>query len=134
MKYSQQIGIVAAIALIIVCFFSPWIYVPSINLTLDGMHGKISDELTFGKQAIPHSFYCIVMIICFAIPKVWAKRINIFASLFNLAWAIKNCIIFVMCRQGECPQIKFGMYAVVGLSIILLIAAFTPKMQIKAEE
>ena len=93
MKYSQQIGIITAIALIGICFL-PWIYVPSVQLELSGINGKINDQLTFGRQIIPHSFFCTIMIILFSIQKVWAKRTNLFIGFINLGWAIKNYIIF----------------------------------------
>ncbi len=129
MKYSQSIGIVAALALIGICFL-PWIYVPSLNLTLDGLHGKINDNLTFGKQWKPHTLFCVIMIAFFLIPTVWAKRTNLFIGFVNLGWAIKNLIIFCMCRP-ECPEVKPALYILVALAVILQLCAFLPKLQMK---
>ncbi len=129
MKYSQQIGIIAALALIGICFL-PWIYVESLNLTLNGLNGKINNSLTFGRQIIPHTFFCCLLIILFLVPKIWAKRTNLFIGFLNLSWAIKNYIIFTMCRP-ECPQVKAGLYLLVFLAIIIQLCVFMPKIKIK---
>jgi len=131
MKYSQYIGVAAAIGLIIVSFF-PWVYVPSLGLTLDGFHGWVNTHLSFGKQGRVHIFFAVVMIVFYLVQTVWAKRTNIFIAFLNLGWAIKNYIIFTICRSGECPQIKPALYMLVAFSIITQIAALLPKMNIKS--
>jgi hypothetical protein len=132
MKYSQLIGIIAAIALIIICFL-PWVHIPNLNITLSGLSGKVNEELTFGKQVKPHTFFCILMMIFFVINKVWAKRINVFIAFINISWAIKNYIIFSICRQGICPEKQVSLYLLVFLSVVLLICTFLPKIQVKQE-
>lgn len=132
MKYSQQIGVIAALALIGVCFM-PWIYVEQLNLTLNGLNGKISDSLTFGRQFIPHTFFCCVLIILFLVPKVWAKRVNLFFGFLNLSWAIKNYIIFSMCRPN-CPQVKAGLYLLVAIALVIQVCVFLPKIAISQKQ
>jgi len=129
MKYSQTIGIIAALALIGVCFL-PWIYLPNLNLTLSGLHGKVNENGTFGVQWKPHTLFCVIMIIFFLTQKIWAKRTNLFIGFLNLGWAIKNYIIFTMCRP-ECPEVKPGLYLLVAFAIVLQLCTFLPKMKIK---
>ena len=133
MKYSQHIGIAAALGLIIICFL-PWIYVPVLDLTLSGVKGTVNDQLTFGRQIVPHSIFCIVAIVFFAIPKVWSKRVNIFVAFMNLGWAIKNYILFSMCRQGVCPQIRPALYLLVFFALIIQLASLLPKLTIPQEK
>ena len=133
MKYSQQIGIIASLLVIAICFL-PWIEVPSLQLTLNGIHGKVNDQLSFGSQWKAHSFFCSIMIILFLIPKLWAKRTNIFFAVMHLGWAIKNYIIFSMCRQGECPDIKPALYILVLLALVIQVMALLPKLEIKETE
>ncbi len=133
MKYSQQIGIIASALVIAICFL-PWVEVPSLHLTLNGIHGKVNDGLTFGTQIKAHSFFCIIMIALFLIPKLWAKRTNIFFAVLHLGWAIKNYIIFSMCRQGECPEIKPALYLLVTLAVIIQFMTFLPNLEIKESE
>jgi len=130
MKYSQLIGIVAVLALIGVCFL-PWVYVPNIEITLSGVNGKVNEHLSFGRQIIPHSFWGAIAIIFFLIPKVWAKRVNVFISFINFSWAIKNYIIFSMCRQIICPEKQPALYLLVFFSLVIQVCTLLPKIKIK---
>nr|MCU0322815.1 hypothetical protein [Chitinophagaceae bacterium] len=122
--------IVAALALIGICFL-PWIYIPSVNITLSGTNGKISDALTFGTQIKPHATFCILLILLFSINKVWAKRVNLFLGFLNLSWAIKNYIIFSMCRP-DCPEVQPALYILVALALLVQIATFLPRVALKS--
>lgn len=130
MKYSQLIGIAAVLALIGICFL-PWVYVPNIEITLSGINGRVNDHLSFGRQIIPHSFLGTIAIIFFLIPKVWAKRINVFIGFINLSWAIKNYIIFSMCRQIICPEKLIALYLLILFALIIQICTLLPKLKVK---
>ncbi|OIQ96028.1 hypothetical protein GALL_220260 [mine drainage metagenome] len=130
MKYSQTIGIAAALLVIGICFL-PWVEVPSLHLVLNGINGKVNNELTFGEQWKAHSFFCVLMIVFFLIPTVWAKRSNIFFAMLHLGWSIKNYILFSMCRSGECPEIKPALYLLLVLAIIIQLMTLLPKLEIK---
>ncbi|MBS1642658.1 MAG: hypothetical protein JST94_01650 [Bacteroidetes bacterium] len=130
MKYSQTIGIIAVLALLVSCFF-PWIEVISLHKTFSGIDGKVNDNLTFGKQIIGHTFFAIFLIAFFLVQKIWAKRANILFGLMNLGWAIKNYILFSMCRQGDCPKVLPALYLVVLLAFVIQVMVLIPKMAIK---
>lgn len=130
MKYSQQIGIFSAIALVIVCTL-PWVYIPSLHLNLSGLQGRSSAELSFGTQIKSHGFFATAMIICFFISKIWSKRLNVFLGAINLAWAFKNFLIFSMCRGGECPEKQIGLYLLLLFAGILFIMSLLPKLDLK---
>lgn len=131
MKHSQTIGVVAAILLIICCFL-PWITINinGVNHVLNGYYGKVNDSLTFGKQYIPHTFFCTICGLFFIINKVWAKRTNMLFTLLNLSWAIKNFIVFGFCRP-QCPTKQIGIYALVTLAGIMLLMSLLPKIELK---
>lgn len=133
MKYSQTIGIAAALLVIGICFL-PWVEVPSLHLVLNGIHGKVNNELTFGEQWKAHSFFCVLMIVFFLIPTIWAKRSNIFFAMLHLGWSIKNYILFSMCRSGECPEIKPALYLLLVLALIIQLMTFLPKLEIKESD
>lgn len=132
MKYSQYIGIVAALALIAICFM-PWVYVPSLNLTLNGLNGRVNEKLTFGKPISLHVVFCSILIILFIIKKVLAKRINVFIALINLSWAIRSFIIYSICRQGICPEKQVGLYLLIFFAIVIQVCTFLPKISVKNE-
>ena len=130
MKYTQIIGLLAALALIFICFI-PWVYVPSLQIYLSGINGKGSPELNFGSQVKSHGFLALLMGVCFLVPRVWAKRLNVFLGAINLSWAFKNFLIFSMCRAGECPEKQMGLYLLLIVSAILLVASLFPKLELK---
>lgn len=133
MKYSQTIGIAAALLVIGICFL-PWVEVPSLHLVLNGINGKVNNELTFGEQWKAHSFFCVLMIAFFLIPTIWAKRSNIFFAMLHLGWSIKNYILFSMCRSGECPEIKPALYLLLLLAVIIQVMTLLPKLEIKESD
>ena len=133
MKYSQIIGILASLALLGICFL-PWVYIPSLNCYLTGLNGRASSELSFGIQIKTHGFFVAIMIPCFLIQKVWAKRTNFFIGVFNFAWAIKNYLIFSICRSGECPEKQPGIYFLVVVAALLFLMTLFPKIDLHSKE
>lgn len=130
MKYSQYIGIVAGIALVIVCTL-PWVYIPSLQVYLTGINGKASAELNFGSQIQSHGFLSTIMIICFFVNKIWAKRVNVFLGAVNLAWAFKNFLIFSMCRGGECPEKQVALYLLIVFAAVMFVMSLLPKLEVR---
>jgi hypothetical protein len=123
MKYSNYIGIVAAVALIGLCYV-PWVYIQSINVTITGMDTATTH---LGKPGLLHIIFSVVAIVLFLVPYVTAKRINIFVAAFNMAWSVRNYLIVTQCQMGECPEKRVGIIAIVALSFILLIMTVIPK-------
>jgi hypothetical protein len=126
MKYSNYLGIAIAVALITTCFM-PWVYIPSINTTVTGMKAP---HTNFGSPGLMNIVMSVVALIFFAVPKVWAKRTNVFICTFNVAWTVRNYILITQCELGECPEKKWGIYALVVFSILLFVMALLPKMDI----
>jgi hypothetical protein len=127
MKYSNYIGVVIAIGLIIVCYV-PWVYIPSIQTVLTGMN---TPHTNFGHPGLLNVILSVIAIIFFITPKVWAKRSNIFLVTFNMAWSVRNFVLVTHCELGECPEKRWGIYALMLLSAILLLMALLPKMDIE---
>jgi hypothetical protein len=129
MKHSQSLGILAALLLIGSCYL-PWIEITSLQKTITGVNGYVNENYTFGKQILAHSFFSILAIICFLIPKVGAKRTNIFLCFLNFSWAIKNFILFKLCRNGDCPTAKIGLYLVVLLAFVMIMMSLLPTLEV----
>lgn len=130
MKYSNYIGVAAALALIATCFL-PWVYISSIHATITGLDSRLTN---YGKPGIIHIVLCVFSIILFLTPKVWAKRTNVIVSSLNFVWAIRNFLVITLCQMGECPEKKPGIYAVIILSFLIMIMAMLPKMEVRIEE
>ena len=127
MKYSQQIGGVLALLIILTCFF-PWSYIPSLDIVISGMQ---TTGTKFGKPGILHIFFSSVAFILFLIPRVWSKRTNIFVAAINLAWALKNFMLYSMCSAGDCQEKRFGIYLLLLFSLLMMIMVLLPKIKVK---
>ena len=127
MKYSNYIGVIAAVALIAFCFM-PWVYIESIKTTLTGLE---TGRTNFGRPGLIHIVLAGLSIIFFLTPKAWAKRANLFVVSLNFAWSIRNFFFITQCELGECPQKKAGIYAVIFLSLLIFLMGLLPKMTIK---
>lgn len=130
MKYANQAGVVSALFLIGICFV-PWVYISPVNTTLTGIS---TPNTSLGSPGLMNIVMCVAAVIFFLVRTIWAKRLNVFVGAFNMAWAIRNYLLVTQCQLGECPEKKFGIYAVVFLSAILLIMALFPKMDLKKED
>lgn len=130
MKYSQSIGIAASLTLLAICFL-PWSYIASQQITVSGFSAAGTD---FGKPALFNFFMSVCMLILFAVPAVWSKRVNVFLGALNLAWAFRNYLLVSGCLMGECPEKKPALYLLVGLAILMQLMTLLPKLDIKNQK
>ena len=130
MKYSQPAGIVAAIAVIAICYM-PWVFIQSINVTVTGMQ---SDGTAFGKPGLLNIAFSILSIIFFSIQKIWAKRTNPFITTINMAWALRNYLLISTCQGGECPDKKAGIFLLLIASGVMLVMSLLPKLKVPGEK
>jgi hypothetical protein len=93
MKHSQLIGIVAVLALIGICFM-PWTVIASKQIIVTGF---ASEGTNFGKPGYLNVVFSSLCLLFFALPKIWAKRTNVFIAAINLAWAFRNYIVLSSC-------------------------------------
>lgn len=130
MKYSQTIGIAAGVLLIAACFL-PWSFIESRQLTVSGLEAAGTN---FGKPGLFNIVVGAVCMLLFAIPRIWAKRTNVFLNAINLAWAIRNYIIVSSCMMGECPVKKAGLYVLLVAAIIMQAMALFPRMDVQKKK
>jgi long-subunit acyl-CoA synthetase (AMP-forming) len=126
MKHSQTIGIIAAVLVIALCFF-PWSYIASRNLTVSGMEATGTN---FGKPGLFNIILCSIMIVMFLVPRIWAKRTNVFMAALNLAWSFRNFLLVSSCMMGECPERKPALIAILVLAVVAQVMALLPKVAI----
>jgi hypothetical protein len=126
MKHSQTIGLVAALLIIGLCFL-PWSFIASRQLVVTGMH---AEGTNFGKPGLFNCILCGVMAILFLVPRIWAKRTNVFIAALNLAWSFRNYLLLSSCMMGECPEKKPALFAILGLALVAQLMALFPKMEL----
>ena len=109
MKYSKWIGALAAFALILVCFM-PWTYHADVGKNFTGF---FSEKNAYGKPGAFFIFFSISFIILVFMPKLWARRINLFLSAIMIAYAVKTYILYTSCYNAYCPEKKADRKSVV---------------------
>ncbi len=126
MKYAQLIGIIAAAAIIGICYL-PWSYIASQQITITGLSAAGTD---FGRPGMMNIYLCSACILLFIIPKIWAKRTNIFIAGINMAWSFRNFLVLSTCLAGECPEKLYGLWLLQAASAVVLLATFFPKIKL----
>lgn len=122
MKYSQVIGIVAALVLIGACFL-PWTFHPDLNKSFTGF---FSENNVYGKPGKIFIAFAVIAIIFFLTPKIWAKRWNLLIGAIIVAFAVRCFIVYSGCYRGICPQKLAGLWVMSGSAVALLLMAFFP--------
>jgi hypothetical protein len=130
MKYSQLIGIVAAAGIIVACFL-PWSYITSQQLVISGLH---TTGTSFGKPGMMNMILAVVSVIFFLLPKIWAKRTNLFIAALGLAWSIRNYLLVTSCMMGECPEKRPGIFLLLLCAIVVQLMTFFPKIELKQKD
>jgi hypothetical protein len=127
MKNSKWIGLAGVVLLVIACML-PWVEIASKNIIVTGLQAAGTN---FGKPGLMNLVMSAFATIFFIIPKIWAKRANLFFCGFNLAWGVRNFIIVSTCYSGECPVKQVGLYLLIIATLIMVAAAVLPDLQLK---
>jgi hypothetical protein len=130
MRWMKWTGLAAVLLLTVACFL-PWVTIESKDLVISGVDAK---GTSFGKPGYLHLFFSFFFTICTIVPRIWAKRINLLVTSMNMAWAIRNYFIISACRGGECPEKNNGIYLMLIASIIMLVSALFPDIRLPAEK
>ena len=128
MKWIKWISILAAIGLIVSCFF-PWIIIRSKNITVSGIDVSGLAYGHYGYFLIP---LATIFILLQLINKIWAKRLNVAISavIVTIAFA---CLWIFRCEYGECPEKQTALYITFACSIVVLLGSLLPDIKLKAD-
>jgi len=129
MKNSQWIGIAAAVLVVAACFM-PWAYFPVLQKEFTGFW---SEQNRYGRPGKVLLFFSVVEIVFFLVPKVWAKRANLFVAAVGVAWGFKCFYLYTACYRGECPEKRLGLFLMFGGTILALVATLLPDVPVKQD-
>jgi hypothetical protein len=119
----KWVGILAAIVVIVSCFF-PWVIIESKEIIISGIDASGTN---YGKPGYFNLLLSSIFLILAVLPKMWARRTNLFIATLNLAWSFRNFILLARCEGGECPSRQPALTVLLVASFIMLIAlVFTP--------
>jgi hypothetical protein len=130
MQIMKWMGVAAAVVLVIACFF-PWVVIESKDIVVTGVE---TTGTAFGKPGYFHFIFVGIYLLLVLINRVWSKRINIFMSGFNVAWALRNFMIISICYGGECPVKQAGLYMVLISSVVMLLSVLFSNAAVKGTD
>ena len=128
-KIIFYVGISACIALIACCFL-PWVHYNNINETFTGFNvKKFVTGNYYGRAGIIITVISSFVLIFMLVPKLWAKRVNLFVAALLFAYCIRTYIIFTSALfEGEVEK-YVAIYLIMILSFVVLVAAVFPRMK-----
>ncbi len=124
MRIFHWLGIAACIALIVSCFL-PWAYYADINQTFTGFYSFKNEYGRPGRFLVMIGSIALVFML---LPKLWAKRTNLFLCALAVGYTIKTYILFGSCYNNYCPQKLMGIYLMLISSFIMLTASIFPEI------
>lgn len=127
MKYSQVLGIIAAIVLMLSGLVN-WTWYPDIKEYFTGFY---SYNNTYGRPGIAFIVLGIIAIIFYLVPRIWAKRWNVFFCAIILAFAVRTFITFSGCYRGICPERQPGIWVMIVSAALMMVAALLPDLRLK---
>lgn len=126
----QWIGLLACVLLLVACFM-PWAYYADIRETFTGFYSYKNE---YGRPGKFLSFTAIAGFILMYLPKVWAKRVNLFLCAIALGYAIKTYILFTSCYNAYCPEKKAGIYLMLICTVLMMLAAIFPDLKMRNKQ
>jgi hypothetical protein len=130
MKYSQWIGIAAAAVLMLSGLLN-WAWYPDIHQYFTGFY---TYNNSYGKPGKVFVVLGFIAIACYLIPRVWAKRFNMFLCVLILAYAIKTFISYSTCYRGICPEKQAGLWVMLGSAAVMFVASLLPDVKVKVRK
>ena len=126
-KIGYYTGIIACIGIIATCFL-PWTHYADINETFTGFHViPFKTGNYYGKAGIPITVMATIILVLMLVPRLWAKRFNLFFSAILIAYTVRTYIVFTSALfEGEVVKYA-GIYIIVVLSFVILICSLFPK-------
>ncbi|MBC7887848.1 MAG: hypothetical protein H7Z13_08150 [Ferruginibacter sp.] len=133
LKILHWIGLAACVVLIVSCFM-PWAYFADATIadaadrTFTGFY---SYQNNYGKPGKLLVIIGIIVMLLMILPKIWAKRTNLFVCALGVGYAIKTYILFVSCYNAYCPEKKVGIFLMLVATLVMLIASVFPQLALK---
>ena len=127
-RYSKWISLFAFVLLLVACFL-PWTYHADVNQDFTGFY---SAKNMYGKPAKLLLVFAGITTLCAFVPVLWMKRTALLVGGLNVAYGIKNFLLFGSCYLGYCPEKKIGLFIMLIATILIFLMSFFPDGKVKA--
>ena len=123
------LGIIACIVLIASCFMEwAWFNVEGKKESFTGFYSYQNYYGKPGKFLVGAGAIALLLML---LPKLWAKRVNLFVCALTVGYTIKSYILYTSCYNAYCPEKELGIYLMLGSSLVMLVASVFPELTVK---
>jgi hypothetical protein len=128
-RYSKWISLFAFVLLLVACFL-PWTYHADVNQDFTGFY---SAKNIYGKPAKLLLVFAGLTTLCAFVPVLWMKRTALLVGGLNVAYGIKNFLLFGSCYLGYCPEKKIGLFLMLLTTVLIFLMSFFPEGKVKVK-
>lgn len=111
-------------ALLVAACYLPWAYYADVNKHFNGF---FSEKNIYGKPYKLLFFFAGFTTLSAFIKNSWLKRAALLVGGLNVAYAIKNFLLFGSCYRGYCPEKEIGLYLMLISSVVIFVMSFLPE-------
>ena len=115
----------------------PWTYYADATITEEAQRtftGFYSYRNNYGRPGKMLVTIGVIVFILMILPKIWAKRANLFVCALGVGYAVKTYILFVSCYNAYCPEKKAGIFLMLIASVVMLVSSAFPNLTLKSTE
>ncbi len=76
----------------------------------------------------------VISVVFYLVPRLWAKRWNVFLCCIIVAFGIRTFLIFSACYVGICPERQTGIWIMLICAVLMLLAALLPDLRINDQK
>ena len=131
-----RVGLGACILLVVSCFM-PWGYYADVHIPTEAQKtftGFVTYQNQYGRPGKLLTLIAVVSFIFMLLPKIWAKRANLFIAALGVGYAIKTYILYTSCYNAYCPEKRAGIFIMIACMVIILIASTFPDIKLPEEK
>jgi hypothetical protein len=128
----HYLGLAACLLLAASCFM-PWAFYndPAItDVSQRTFTGFYSYQNYYGKPGKFLCFFAGLSLLLKLLPKVGAKRVDLFLCALGTAYALKAFFEYRGVYGGVVPQTLIGLYLMLGACLLIMVAAIFPDLKI----
>jgi hypothetical protein len=134
-KILYWLGMLSCILLIAACFM-PWAYYNDPTITNEAQRtftGFYSYTNYYGKPGKFLSIFAGLSLLLKILPKIWAKRIDLFLCSITMAYGLKAFFEYKGVYGGVIPQLQSGLFIMLAAVLLMMAAAAFPVVRVKVK-
>jgi hypothetical protein len=131
-KILHYVGILSCL-LLIGSGFLPWAYYGDPAIADEAQRtftGFYTYQNYYGKPGKFLSIFAGLSLLLKLLPKVWAKRVDLFLSAVCMAYGLKAFFAYKGVYFGVVPQVKAGLFLMLAAAVLMMVAAIFPDLKI----